>query len=270
MSRSSVFEEGVGGEESHPLLTAFWDIETYTEREEKQVSITQDASKNNNLALRSIPFVISIAFFWSDSDKLYRGYTISTVRHSGSGREGVADLIVGSEREALKVFIETLAQNKPDVISGFNDNSFDWVVILNRCEVYHADNLLTELYHALSLDWCVGRSTKRVQRQHLMREQKIKIKGDESITCNRLRFRGCLAVDTMCLFRKMYPNDDRYSLNHFLTKLGLQQKDDVSYAELERFRRASVEAPNSGDNMRNMGRVVQYCFNDSALLERLW
>jgi hypothetical protein len=54
----------------------------------------------------------------------------------------------------------------------------------------------------------------------------------------------------------MYPNDDRYSLNHFLEKLGLEQKDDVSYVELERFRRASVLAPQNATNMENLGRVV--------------
>jgi DNA polymerase elongation subunit (family B) len=218
--------------------------------------ITQDVNKNNNIALRAIPFVISVAFFWSDSEELYRGYTISMYDHVAPQQAGVDAIIVGSEIEVLERFIQVLSQNKPDIISGFNDNSFDWMVILNRCEVYAGMNLLTKLYHALSLDACVGLGMRKVQRQQLLREQKIKIKGDEHITCNRLLFKGCITVDTMCLFRKMYPNDDRYSLNHFLTKLGLQQKDDVSYVELERYRRACVEAPSDLENLRNMGKVV--------------
>ena len=106
--------------------------------------------------MRSIPFVISIAFFWSDREELHKGYTISTLPHSSKDKKNVSDIIVSTEREALLSFIDILAQNRPDIISGFNDNSFDWIVLITRCEVYRADNLLTRLYMALSLDWCAG------------------------------------------------------------------------------------------------------------------
>ena len=33
---------------------------------------------------------------------------------------------VQDEREMILKFIELLTKHRPDIISGFNDNSFDW------------------------------------------------------------------------------------------------------------------------------------------------
>jgi hypothetical protein len=54
----------------HRLLIAFWDIETYTETDEKQSrnQVTQDVDVNKigNFAYYSIPFIISVSFCLSD------------------------------------------------------------------------------------------------------------------------------------------------------------------------------------------------------------
>ncbi len=83
-------------------------------------------------------------------------------------------------------------------------------------------------------------------------------------------FSGTIAVDTMCLFRKLYPDDDRYGLNHFLEKLGLPLKEDVSYEQLEQYRNNSIQNQDDTENQINMGRAVSYCVNDSVSLFRMW
>jgi len=53
----------------------------------------------------------------------------------------------------------------------------------------------------------------------------------------------------MCLFRKLYPDDAYYSLDHFLGKFSLPLKDDVSYDQIERWRQSSLAYPEDPENL---------------------
>ncbi len=57
--------------------------------------------------------------------------------------------MVETERDLLLAFINVLNKHRPDIISGFNDNSFDWIVITERLQHY---GLIKELYEAVSLE----------------------------------------------------------------------------------------------------------------------
>lgn len=74
----------------------------------------------------------------------------------------------------------------------------------------------------------------------------------------------------MCIFRKLYPNDDRYSLNHFLEKLKLSLKEDMPYDQLEIHRKNILKDSTNEEYLLNMGKVISYCVNDSISLLRLW
>ena len=74
----------------------------------------------------------------------------------------------------------------------------------------------------------------------------------------------------MILMKKLYPNDSRYSLNHFLEKLKLEMKHDVSYEIMEQYRINSTLDPKNKINLSNMGKVIAYCVNDSLSVMRLW
>jgi DNA polymerase elongation subunit (family B) len=166
--------------------------------------------------------------------------------------------------------------HRPDIISGFNDNQFDWMVILKRL---HEHDLTDEFYKRLSMELYFAKNLAvhlpvMNKMYSFIRSDEIKIKGDEYMKYNRTMLRGCICVDTMCLMRKMHPDDDKYSLNHFLDKLGLPAKHDVGYAEMEQFRINSTKDPHNFVNMTMMRKVVDYCINDSTscclLLQSRW
>ena len=186
--------------------------------------------RSGNFADYSIPFILSIVFCWSDASEPHAIVALST--YPSKAPEESNNTVIEhmcDEKALIMRFFEVLQEHKPDIISGFNDNSFDWVVMMKRARHY---GLTAELYNSLSLEMLFDPSALRKRDFNIrpyMIPNKIKIKGDEYIKCNFFTFRGTIAVDTMCLFRKLYPDDDRYSLNHFLGKLELPLKEDVSY-----------------------------------------
>jgi DNA polymerase elongation subunit (family B) len=101
-------------------------METYTEKETV-----------GELVDRAVPFIISVIFKWSDERKESKEYTLSTMMHWEIGEtEGVSNIYCTSEREMLRTFTLLMLKYKPDIITGYNDNGFDWPVLLKRLQHY--------------------------------------------------------------------------------------------------------------------------------------
>jgi len=59
-------------------------------------------------------------------------------------------IVLSSERSLIETFCTILKSLKPDFISGFNDNSFDWIVMINRAKVHE---LYKDLMDSLQLEF---------------------------------------------------------------------------------------------------------------------
>jgi DNA polymerase III alpha subunit (gram-positive type) len=60
---------------------------------------------------------------------------------------------------------------------------------------------------------------------------------------------GTIFADTMMVMRKIYPNDRKYGLNHFLQKLNLDLKHDVSYNYIKKYYELSEHSNDYVENI---------------------
>ena len=117
---------------------------------------------------------------------------------------------------------------KPDIITGFNDHTYDWVYIKNKIENYYTD--LTRDFYECFNDSKYHTLTNDIKP---FISSSVKISADMGLMdINYPKCNYAIFIDTRVEFRKIYPKDIESNLNYYLRKMKLNSKEDLPYKKL--------------------------------------
>ncbi len=137
-------------------------------------------------------------------------------------------IICGNEKNILEAYSAVHSIFEPEIIYGFNDSDFDWPWFVHRALCY--PGLLKKIYSNMSSikfkEYNTPVTDEYVYSRFFKIEQ-IKITADLTIKAKFLEFPGFLPIDIRTIFRKLNPTAEKSSLNWYLSKSGLESKDDM-------------------------------------------
>lgn len=136
--------------------------------------------------------------------------------------------ICKNEKESIRCFIKMIKEIKPDIITGFNDHTYDWVYIKNKIENYYND-LNREFYE------CFNESKYYTWKDEM--KPFISTINKISADINLMdvyypKSNYIIFVDTRVEYRKIYTKDIESNLNYYLKKMKLDLKEDMPYKKL--------------------------------------
>ena len=176
-------------------------------------------------------------------------------------------IVCSGEAELIKAFGDVFNAIKPEFITGFNDSDYDWPWLVNRAHNHNVLLYLAEKMRGIK-PWDFGyeqilaEKMRVIKRSGLENDEKaikkaieeakeeyeqekvdgilkfeyqsipVKINANTTHLSKTLSFPGYMNVDCRTTFRQLYPNDEKNSLSHFLTKLKLDNKEDMGYTRM--------------------------------------
>jgi DNA polymerase elongation subunit (family B) len=232
-------------------------------------------------------------------------------------------VICGSEKNVILGFAYMIEKLKPDFCTGFNSSNFDYPWLVQRayqygileaiCDIMNEKKpfngfgngkgqglqLGHKLYSTSFESWLRRENTKKIPLPTMnnylsnicsvYQYEKVKIDAETYAEGRQLQFAGCISFDLMTIFRQLYPNSEKNSLDYFLNANNLGGKKDMPVHELFRIywelndivKTAHVslnsEDPNIRDQFlskvnrckREMREVAEYCVVDSYRCQEL-
>jgi DNA polymerase elongation subunit (family B) len=231
-------------------------------------------------------------------------------------------VVCGSEKNVILGFAYLFEKLKPDFCTGFNSSNFDfpWFVqrayqhglletlcdIMNEIKPFNGfDRGGVKLGHKLMNmsyeSWARIESKKKIPKVSLNNYlayicpiycyEKVKIDAETYAEGTQLQTGGCISFDLMTIFRQLYPNSEKNSLDYFLTANKLSGKKDMPVHELFRiywemdglvnsasayFSDQSISSENKAsfmsrvsDTRKLMREVAEYCVIDSFRCQEL-
>jgi DNA polymerase elongation subunit (family B) len=251
------------------LMTMCWDIETYNA--DKDGKIPMPEYTNHKI------FMIGLTFQWhNSSEQLLR---ICLVDYPSNPHPDFLTIICHNEKNLIKAFSKCANKLNPDIIMGFNDSNYDWPWIINRAKSYsgvlkYISNQFTNII-----------SLKEEDEKKILYNYKainVKIEADVSVRGNNFQMPGYIPIDTMIVFRQLYPTSEKWSLNFFLEQNKLGGKKDMPYQDMfDIYENMSkhMELINNGKNEKDekefnilkdkMKLIAEYCIIDSQRCHEL-
>lgn len=253
------------------ILIMYFDIETHTTRTSNIVTTSRELPLPEYDT--DTVFLVSCVFFWSNqydvNDEPIAKVSIFNTYGKFQSAHQTA-IYVNSEEELLKSFIEVVSNMRPDIISGFNSANYDFPFLVRKMIKY---DLYVPFHNACSckITYKYNKSPEFLIRS-TFRHQRMKIKADTYAEGYVVEIPGIICVDTMQLLRRLYPDDEQYSLNHFLHVLNLGAKEDMSYHRLFTIIDTIKELDGElTDQLQiDIRDLIVYCEADAALCYKLW
>lgn len=233
--------------ERDPTMTCMWDIETYRTGTDPSLPTVKD----NDFTI----FMMCSVYFWHHSDKPL--ISICAVCAPVQTHPNISVMIeCESEREVLLAHMMSLGSMAPDILGAFNGGNFDWP--LYRVKLQRMD-LLGELYKHLS----AVRATTTDVTKWCFKSENVKIDAENTHRLDCVaRFAGILDTDVLPVFLRLYPRAEVRkvaSLNFFLSKNGLESKEDMPYKRMFRIYERSMLLAKSPDHCHCGGDACECC-----------
>lgn len=223
-----------------PTMVAMWDIETHRTIQNGLVPTPKDIDYTI--------FMMCSAYFWHYSDEaIFEACVVDTACNARKGIKLVIEC--GNELNVLDAHMEVMSRMAADITGAFNGGNFDWP--LYREKLRRA-NLLTKLKSKFSSlpPIRTGRYADTDESVHKwnFRSEQIKIDAEtrHGLDCVA-DFPGMLDTDVLPVFLKMYPRAEvrkSASLNFFLSKNGLESKEDMPYKRMFKIYERSLKLAN--------------------------
>lgn len=252
---------------NHPLfikdrtLLMAWDIETYSDRKTGEVP---NADYDNDQA-----FMICLTIHWlHDPEALYKICIVNKETESDSRWTTI--ICNGNELDENSSFINVIKAMvicwnhfKPDIFSGYNDSGYDWPFIIKKMIKF---NILKWAWNKLSAFSFNSQNTESIIKYNYndekFRTMKINAERDFYYKCPTIP--GCLCIDTLPCYMKIYPKleTNKYgSLNFYLKDNNLPNKVDLSPITLwENY---------ESNNPKKLREIAYYCIVDTISVQRL-
>ena len=230
-----------------------WDIECAT----KSGNLPSAENKDDKMFM-----ICASLHWWYTKTPLVK---ICFVDHPCDEHKDYITVICGNEKDVIIGFAYLFEKLKPDFCTGFNSSNFDypWFVqrayqygiLENICDIMNEikpfngfDRGAVRLGHrnmSMSFEaWARIESRKKIPKVTLNNYlayicpiycyEKIKIDAETYAEGTQMQFGGCISFDLMTIFRQLYPNSEKNTLDYFLTANKLSGKKDMPVHELFR------------------------------------
>jgi DNA polymerase elongation subunit (family B) len=237
------------------LMTCAFDIETYNQNNDGEIPMPEDPNHN--------VFMISLTYQWHYSSEQL--LSVCLVDVPSAPNPDFLTIVCETEENLIRAFGQIFNKLQPELIMGFNSDSYDWHWIITRAQKYKG--LLAEIVDLF--DFTITKDLTDEKALYNYRSFSVKIEATTNAEGKNLQTIGYIPFDVMICFRKLYPTSEQYSLNFFLSKNKLSGKEDMPYMEMFKIysdTRALVDAgkPVTQELLEKMSLVGKYCVVDSA------
>jgi DNA polymerase elongation subunit (family B) len=147
-------------------------------------------------------------------------------------------IVCDTEEQMIQAHFEVVEAMSPNIFATFNGASFDWPLILDKCEKYRMlEWLKDKLSHRPLKKYGAFKDTPEQIRRWTFCEEQMKVNNTMTKLPVVAKIPGIIDTDTMVLFTKMYPKMESHtskSLNWFLRENKLELKEDMDYLTMFR------------------------------------
>lgn len=230
-----------------------WDIECAT----KSGNLPTAENKEDKL------FMICATFHWWYSKNAL--VKICFVDQPTDEHKDYVTVVCRSEKNIILGFAYMFEKMKPDFCTGFNSSNFDYPWFVQRAYQYGILEIICDImnevkpFNGFDRDgphlghklksttydaWSRIELRKKIPKVNLnnylayvcpiYRAERVKIDAETCAEGTQLQFGGCISFDLMTIFRQLYPNSEKNSLDYFLTTNKLSGKKDMPVHELFR------------------------------------
>lgn len=267
------------------LLVECYDIETHSPH--KGLGTPPNASKAEDVV-----FMLCVSYHWRDDPKPIARFCLATQECApdprwmtiicgpgGSPNNHVRPNPSFGQDSLIMAFAELHKRFSPEVATGFNSSMYDDPFIVEKARQF---GLLAEMDKRMSALPRWKSTDANVLRWQYSTERPIKITADKRVFVNFIKFPGCVPIDTRVMYQRIFPKDEKTSLNAFLKRVKLSAKADMPYTRMWKIYEMSVVAWDnylmnptqqtqntvfqSAENMRS---VAHYCVIDSVRCQEL-
>ncbi|CAG8629296.1 1339_t:CDS:2 [Cetraspora pellucida] len=110
-----------------------------------------------------------------------------------------------------------------------------------------------------------NKDSKKIKNQ---KGVEIKITPEEGFISTFLKIPGCVPIDVVVCFKKLYPKSEKKSLNYFLEMHGLDSKIDLPIKVMREYYTRSKENI-SLETAKNIRKIAKYCIKDALSCQEL-
>lgn len=232
---------------SDKILIMTWDIETYDSSKTGLLPEPQHAT--------SWIFMICLTLHWKyDNTPLCQLCIVDTPCQPSPQWETI---VCNDEKGIIMTFADVCGRMQPDIIVGFNDSAYDWPFLIQRA---FNKGYLSEFIHTFA-GWPPSYQNDEDCYKWHITSSKVKISPSDTVEALFPKIPGVLCVDVRTMLRKMFPQSEKTSLNHFLALCGLAAKNDLSPTDMW--------AIYESKNPENMAKIASYCIVDALRCQEL-
>jgi DNA polymerase elongation subunit (family B) len=204
-------------------------------------------------------FMLCITFQFIKDKK--QNLNICIVSKDCTPHEDMFTIICNNESEVVLYFSILINRIQPEFLTEFNGSNFDWEILIYKAKKYNIiENIIRNMSCRYISDYEINDINKFLKYK-FDRPRQIKIDAQKNVYSRNLKLDGYLSFDTRIIFQQINPLNVESSLNFYLSKYNLGQKDDMSIMEL--FRIYLEGTP------EEMMLVAHYCIIDSFKLHEL-
>jgi DNA polymerase elongation subunit (family B) len=200
-----------------------WDIEAYT----NSGDMPNPSKKNDKV------FAIGHTYHWATSSESI--LDVCLVSRPCNARPDKLTVYCKNEKDLIKAFADIHEIMQPEFTTGFNDGDFDWKFIITKAIRYDCLQYLRDkrtMFIQKRIDYrtkqCVS---KRDDIDSIIKWDTrmvfTKIDAETSVGSKTLKTIGVTNIDTRTMLRKTIKPTPKSSLNYYLTRLNLANKEDM-------------------------------------------
>ena len=171
--------------------------------------------------------------------------------------------LCGSECNILKKFGEIIASMQPDIMTAFNNGSFDTPIVYDKLVKY---NMQSDFVKQISPIYFGDYDNKILVGEKLSKN--IKISASENLRIAVFSIPGMIDTDTMIEMKKIYTREqigNAYSLNRYLELNKLEGKEDMPINHMfDIYENAQIL-----QNIINQLKITDNSFSPGKIIERV-
>lgn len=261
--------------------------------------------------LRDKLFMIAMTFQYPHSTKPLASFVFTTLETPDDPIAKDSDflkstiVICNDEKEVILGCAHARKKLQPDIDCGYNVADFDWPWYMVRswqlgilgkiCQLIDITN--KDLYGKFGYlkskpqkidSWINSEKNRNKQEDELkykfyigdkvsnvFKYEKIKLEADNNAVGHFPIFNGCIYYDAMITMKKLKPKAESNTLNYFLKKSNIRQKEDMPIHMLFKIYREMTHAIETNDDdkineyLEGARQVADYCAYDSWLCHLL-
>lgn len=175
-------------------------------------------------------------------------------------QEDVLTIKCKNEKEVIKLFGFFIKQIQPEFITEFNGSQFDWKMIVEKAEYYDILKDLVENMSVRKFNHYELKDNESILK-YIVKRECIKIEADRNTFSYNLNTYGFIPFDCRIILQQINSTEKQSSLNFYLHKYKLGQKDDMSIKTMFKYFKEN--------DPQGMKLVAHYCFIDSYSLHKI-